>query len=86
VLASGAHAGGSFTSSDPLVNRIWAVSAKTARDRCPYIGDISVIGDLGLARQVRPSLLKLLDVWYPPQPHTTTVTVGAGSHWLLIDR
>jgi Bacterial alpha-L-rhamnosidase 6 hairpin glycosidase domain/Bacterial alpha-L-rhamnosidase C-terminal domain len=73
VLASGAHAGGSFTSSDPLLNRIWAVSVQTARDmvvpgplvkdaegrpcaialpvvivdgavrdRCPYIGDISV--------------------------------------------
>ena len=32
LVAPCAHADGSFTSSDPLLNRIWAASVKTATD------------------------------------------------------
>ncbi len=157
VTAPAAAAGGSFSSSEPLLNRIWQGSVATAesmvsapvdldprgcpagpgpivldglvRDRCPYVGDLAVTGktllvagadptairnmlflfarlqeqdgfipasplvgvvplvdypaywiealsdyvmhtgDLGTLRALFPSVVRVLDVWYPGRPH-----------------
>jgi hypothetical protein len=92
---------GAFASSDPLLNRIWAASVRTARevvvpgpivvdrlgrpcpieletvivdapvrDRCPYIGDLAVVGKTLLLDDLsHRSVLREMIRWFASNQH-----------------
>jgi len=101
VVAPAANAaGGSFTSSDPVLNKIWSESVRTAtdmlvagpltvdaegrpcaialpkviidgvvRDRCPYVGDESVIDRTLDASQPNWPTQRAMLVWFADAQH-----------------
>lgn len=125
LLAPAALADGSFTSSDTLLNKVWAGSVQTAqdmiasgpvhqdwagrdcsidlpvvildgtvRDRCPYVGDESVINRTLDASTPRWDVQRSMLAWFAAHQHddgsipasplygATTVLFDYNAYWL----
>jgi hypothetical protein len=127
LVPAGARADGSFTSSDPQLNAIWAASVRTAldmiapgplsadwlgrpcaiglsevildglvRDRCPYIGDESVIDRTLDASSPHWELQRAMLGWFANAQHGDgsipaspiaggqTVLFDYNAYWLIV--